>query len=112
MIVSLMAAAIGFTDSSDARAIAPVLPTVAARVPDTLGSLALNPSGDLDRAEYDIWRILGVFGSKVWSALVDLQRPRMVGITLSGLDYNVSLCLCVCLGLPPVQYTGFVFLSL
>ena len=61
--VALIASAIGFADSDDARAVAKVLPAVAERVPGTLGSLALNTNGDLDRAEYDIWRIL----DGVWS---------------------------------------------
>jgi branched-chain amino acid transport system substrate-binding protein len=61
--VTLMAAAIGFADSEDARAVAAVLPTVAEQVSGTLGSLTLNSNGDLDRVEYDIWRIL----DGVWS---------------------------------------------
>ena len=61
--VGLMAAAIGFADSDDARAVAAVLPAVAERVPGALGSLALNSNGDLDGAEYDVWRIL----DGVWS---------------------------------------------
>ena len=63
--VALMAAAIGFAGGNDdAGAVAAVLPTVAAQVPGTLGSLALNANGDLDRAEYDIWRILDGAWSK------------------------------------------------
>lgn len=61
--VALMATAIGFADSDNARAVAAALPAMAERVPGTLGSLALNTNGDLDRAEYDIWRIL----DGVWS---------------------------------------------
>ena len=63
--VALMAAAIGFAGGDDdAGAVAKVLPAVATRVPGTLGSLALNANGDLDRAEYDIWRILDGAWSK------------------------------------------------
>ena len=62
--VALMATAIGFADSDNARAVAAVLPAVAERVPGTLGSLALNSNGDLDRAEYDVWRILDGAWSK------------------------------------------------
>ena len=62
--VALMAAAIGFADSDNARAVAAVLPAMAERVPGTLGSLTLNSNGDLDRDEYDIWRILDGAWSK------------------------------------------------
>ena len=63
--VILMAAAIGLAGGDDdAGAVAAVLPAAATRVPGTLGSLALNPNGDLDRAEYDIWHILDGAWSK------------------------------------------------
>ena len=62
--VVLMAAAIGLAGGDDAGGVAAVLPTVAAQVPGTLGGLVLNSNGDLDRAEYDIWRILDGAWSK------------------------------------------------
>lgn len=55
--VTLLAAAVGLAGSDDVGAVAAAIPIVASQIPGTIGALALNANGDLDRSSYDIWHI-------------------------------------------------------